>query len=68
MGCVAGAGIKVTPMHWESYVSVQDSGDTFIVRVTVSPTAVNPQLDVPVYAKFTVPLSENVVESIVHSV
>jgi len=26
MGCVAGAGIKVTPMHWESYVSVQDSG------------------------------------------
>ena len=23
---MAGAGIKVTPTHWESYVSVQDSG------------------------------------------
>jgi hypothetical protein len=29
MGCVAGAGIKVTPTHRESYVSVQDSGGNY---------------------------------------
>ena len=35
-GCVAGAGIKVTPTHWESYVSVQDSGMTFSLGKRVS--------------------------------